>query len=863
MSTHAWQQYAFDLVRTPRRRGPVSTLGVGLVLAALLALIAVSRSGVDSAAPASLVPESPLSFVPNVGQTTGPVRFAAHADAASFYFTPQEAVLAFERGNEGLALRLGFVGANPTPAIEGSRPREGTVNYLVGSDSANWQSGIPTFGEVVYRELWPGIDMVFRGANGKLKYEFVARPGADPSRIQLAYRGADGLALSSAGQLLIDTPFGTLRDEKPRTFQMVDGRRVPVASRFTLTERAGTYGFALGAYDSSRALVIDPGLLYASYLGGADFEEAQNVALGADGSMYVAGYTLSTNFPSTAGAFDPTRDGSSDGFVTKFGADGSLVYATFIGGSEPENAIGLSVDAAGNAYVAGWTDSADFPTTPGAHHTSLNSSQDGFLAKIAADGSALVYSTYLGGQHSPGQGSTVATDVAVGADGSAFVIGSSSDFPTTAGAFDGTLNGFEDGLVAKFSPDGSTLVWATYLGGTACELESLVGVAVDASGSAYVTGYTSSADFPTTPGAFDTTADTCDFADGFVTKLNPSGSALEYSTFLSGESGEADVGFGIDVDASGNAYVTGATQSADFPTTTGAYDRTLDGSTDAFVAKLNAAGSGLVFSTFLGGRGPENGTAIAVDGAGNVFVSGGSSSDDFPTTPGAFDESHNGSDDAMLVRLDASGSTLLYGTYFGGSEQDYGLWGLEIDDAGHALFSGYTDSADLPTSANALDATHGGNLDGWVAKLATEVERSATEKIAEAKSMLESLSTPRNADKLEDVIEKLDKALAKLALSPPDRQGAAGELEGAVGDVEAAVRSRLISSADGAAVMTEIAEAAGLLAEDAIADAQGGNAAKLAEAEAALAAGDSRLAAGQFKAAVAMYKDAISKADGA
>jgi hypothetical protein len=492
----------------------------------------------------------------------------------------------------------------------------------------------------------------------------------------------------------------------------------------------------------------------------------------------------------------------------------------------------------------------------------LNASQDGFVAKVAPDGSALVYSTYLGAQ-----GNTVANDVAVGADGRAVVIGDTQQFPTTPGAFDETPNDFEDGFVAKLSPAGSSLDYATYLGGSDCDLAQTMAVEVDADGSAYVVGYTSADDFPTTPGAFDTTAESCGFADGFVTKLNPSGSALDYSTFLSGVSNESDVAFGIDVDADGNAYVTGATQSPDFPTTTAAYDSTHNGHVDAYVTKLNAVGSDLVFSTFLGGGGPENGTAITVHEGGDVFIAGGTSSDDFPTTPGAFDESHNGSDDAILARLDASGSTLLYATHFGGSGQDYGLWGLAVDAGGRALFSGYTNSSDLPMSPNAFDSTYGGGehqQDGWIAKIATEEPApSATERIGEARSRLESLTTPRNADKLEDVVEKLEKALAKLAQSPPDRQGAAGELEGAVGDIEAAVRSRLLSRADGEAVMTEIAEAAGLLAEDAIADAQGGNAAKLAEAEAALAAGDSRLVAGQFKAAVAMYKDAISKADGA
>jgi hypothetical protein len=863
MSTHAWQPYAFDLRRRPRAS---ASFFIRLCLAtALLALIAVSAPR-----PATVsTPEPALSFVENAGQENAAVRYAARASGASFFFTRKEAVLAFERGDEGLALRLGFLGANQAPEIEGQNARAGTVNYLVGSDASQWRTEIPTFGEVVYRDLWPGVDMVFRGAKGTLKYEFVARPGADPSRIQLAYRGADGLALSSAGQLLIDTPFGTLRDEKPRTFQTIDGHRVPVESRFALGEKAGTYGFTLGAYDTSRPLVIDPGLLYSTYLGGAGFEEARNVAVGTDGSTYVTGFTESPDFPSTVGSFDATRDGTSDGFLTKLDAGGALVYATFIGGSASDTANSIAVDAVGNAYLTGSTSSLDFPTTEDAYQSGASGTPNAFVTKLAPSGSSLVYSTYLGGS-----GFESAIDVALDAAGSAYVIGlaTSGAFPVTEGAFDETLNGFEDGFVSKLTPDGSDLAYSTYLGGTSCDLEEPLAIDVDAGGHAYVTGYTSSTDFPTTPGAHDTTADQnlCDFArDAFVTKLNSSGSGLDYSTYLSGASGMTDFAFGIVVDAAGNAHVAGGTASQDFPTTPGAFDTTHDASGDTFLTKLNAAGSGLLYSTFLGGDGGEAAIALALDDGGDVYVSGVTDSTDFPTTPGAFDESYNGDgseliQDAFLTRLDTDTSELVYSTYFGGLGDDWSLFGLGVDGAGNAVLSGYTDSTDLPMSPGAFDATYGGNVDGWVAKLATEVTApSATERIGEAVSRLEGLTTPGNADKLEDVVEKLDKALAKLALSPPDRQGAAGELEGAVGDIEAAVRSRLLASADGDAVMTEIAEAAGLLAEDAIADAQGGNAAKLAEAQAALAAGDSRLAAGQFKAAVAMYKDAISKAEGA
>jgi hypothetical protein len=832
------------------------------VLAALVAGAALERGSTSTAAEATTgnFGGQPLAFVPNEGQADPRVRFSAQAGGASFYFTRKEAVLAFARDDEGLALRLGFLGANPAPEIEGQGVSAGTMNYLAGSDASQWRTDIPTFGEVVYRDLWPGIDMVFRGASGTLKYEFVVAPGADPSLIGLAYRGADELALSSTGQLLIDTPFGTLRDEKPRTFQVVDGRRVAVDSRFALGETAGRYGFALVAYDPSRPLVIDPGLLYSTYLGGSGYDEGANMAVDPDGNVYVVGRTSSTNFPTSAGAFDPVSNGLDDAFVTKLSAEGSLAYSTYIGGAGFDRASGIAVDSGGNAYVVGSTESADFPTTTEAFDGAYDFN-DAFATKLAPDGATLAYSTYLGSN------GTHAMDVTVDATGSAIVVGyTSGAFPTTPGAFDDTLDGSTDGFVTKIAPTGSSLQYSTFLGGSECDLEQPVSVEVDANGNAYVVGMTSASSFPTTDGAFDTTFDTGCSLDGYLTKLSADGSGLVYSTYLGGDTGELDFALGVAVNGAGEAYVVGTTRSPGFPTTPGAFDRTppTPGPTTGFLAKLDVAGSALVFSTYLGGSGGEDVAAIALDSVGDVFVSGGTSSDDFPTTPDAFDLSANGHQDAFVARFDPSASQLLYSTYLGGTDDDYALFGLHADDLGRVTFSGYAASPEFPTTPAAFDTSHNGGYDAYVAKLATEVtQRLAAERIGEAITMLESLTTPRNADKLEDVVEKLDKALAKLALTPPDRQGAAGELEGAVGDIEAAVSSRLLSRADGDAVMTEIAEAAGVLAEDAIADAQGGNAAKLAEAQAALAAGNSRLAAGRFKDAVAMYKDAISKAEGA
>jgi uncharacterized protein (DUF2141 family) len=654
----------------------------------------------------------PLAFVPNAGQTDARVRFSAQAGGASFYFTEKAAVLAFAKGKKSVALRLAFLGANPAPKIEGRQREPARVNYLLGSNPAKWHTNLPTYGEVVYRDLWPGIDMVFRGVAGTLKYEFVLRPGAKVDDIRLAYRGARRLSVNPGGELLIRTPLGVLRDERPRSYQEIGSRRLPVSSSFVL-EDGGAYGFAVGRYDSRRPLVIDPGLVYSTYLGDSAFEQGLGIAVDAGGSAYVTGRADSANFPTTVGAFDTTLNGAGDAFVTKLNQTGSaLLYSTFLGGSSFDEAHGIAVDVAGNAYIAGRTDSVNFPTTPGAFDTSFNGFTDAFVTKLNAAGSALFYSTYVG-----------ASDydepfgIALDAGGSAHVTGvtTSPAFPTTPAAFDPSFNGGPlDAFVTKLSPTGSALLYSTYLGGN--DLDRGHGIAVDAGGSAYVTGQTTSVNFPTTLGAFDTTLGGC--CDAFVTKLNAAGSALFYSTYL-GSSG-FDGGNGIAVDAGGNAYVTGGTQgAADFPTTVGAFDTTLGGCCDGFVTKLNAAGSAPLYSTYLGGNGFDFGVGIAVDAGGNAYVAGRNDSTDFPTTPGTFDPTRGGCCDGFVTKLNAAGSApLLYSTYLGGSSFDQGS-GIAVDAGGSAYVTGFTQSTDFPATVGAFDTTLAGCCDAFVTKLST------------------------------------------------------------------------------------------------------------------------------------------------
>ena len=331
---------------------------------------------------ASAYAKLPLFFVPNAGQTDQSVRYYAQGAGYSFYFTDHKAVLALQKGDRGQALHLRFLGASQNARLEAGDRATGRVNYLTGSEH---HTNLPTYGRLIYRDLWPGIDLVFRGEGGTLKYEFHLAPGARVDEIRLAYRGADRLTLARGGDLLVHTPLGPLRDARPRSYQVMDRRRVPVESRYLLGPGVG-YGFALGAdYDPRRPLVIDPGLVYSTFLGGFSFDDALGIAVDPAGHAYVTGRTHSTNFPTTAGAFDTTL-GFIDAFVTKLSRDGSaLIYSTYLGGASVDEPSGIAVDPEGRAYVAGSTQSVDFPTTAGAFDTTLDGAEDAFVTTGATE----------------------------------------------------------------------------------------------------------------------------------------------------------------------------------------------------------------------------------------------------------------------------------------------------------------------------------------------------------------------------------------------------------------------------------------------------------------------------------------------
>ena len=652
----------------------------------------------------------PLHFEENRGQTHEDVRFLARGPGYSLYLTAGEAVLALARtARTADVVRMSLVGAAPRPVVSGLDELPGKANYFAGSDSAKWRTNVPTYARVHYREVYPGIDLVYYGNQRQLEYDFVVAPAADPRKIVLAFQGADRLEIDSEGALLLHAAGGSIRQPKPLLYQEIDGLRREIDGAYTL-KGAHRVGFEVAAYDASRPLIIDPVLAYSTYLGGSDQDQGFGIAVDAAGNAYVTGLTSSSDFPTTAAAVDATFNGASDVFVTKLDPTGSvLLYSTYLGGSNTDQANGIAVDLAGSAYVTGVTFSGDWPTTPGAIDKTFNAGGgDAFVTKLDPTGSMLLYSTYLGGS-----GFDQGVGIAVNFAGNAYVTGltSSSDFPTTAAAVDTTANGNTDAFVAKLDSAGSVLLYSTYLGGSNADEGHGIALRAD---QAYVTGVSASSDFPTTAGASDTTFNG-GVVDAFVARLDSTGSILVYSTYLGGSG--ADQGHGIAVDAVGNAYVTGVTSSSDFPTTAGAFDTTFNGSFDAFVTKLDAAGSMLVYATYLGGSGFEQGFGIAVDAAGNAYVTGATTSSNFPTSAGAVDATLNGPSDAFVTKLDPAASMLLYSTYLGGSGDDQGQ-GIAVDLAGNAHITGGTNSGDFPTTAAAVDTTFNGSSDAFVVKVA-------------------------------------------------------------------------------------------------------------------------------------------------
>jgi hypothetical protein len=694
----------------------------------------------------------PLSF--EAGDST---QFVARGRDAQFTISPAGAQLTLRPTATGSArsVQMQFVGAAAQAGIHGDGELSGKINYLVGNNPVQWRSGVPTFARVRVSGIYPGINLVYYGNQQQVEYDFNLAAGVSPDAIAIRFSGADKVSVDGQGALVLTLGRAEIRQPKPVIYQTVGSLRKEITGGYQLLDDH-TVAFAVGPHDPALPLVIDPVLTYSTYFGGLSGDLAWAVAVDTNGFVYVAGQTFSAQKSSgvpfsTPGAYQTNFAGGSltgDAFVAKFGNSGTnLIYLTYLGGSADDAVTGVAVDAAGNAFVTGFTDSANFPTSTnapypkigGVYSSSFGSyPADAFVAELNSSGSNLVYSTYLGGS-----GKDIGWGIAVDLMGDAYVTGYSysSNFPTVNAlqSHQACVNSVyynANAFVTEIAPGGGSLVFSTYLGGTNFDVGR--GIAVDASGI-YVTGYTASTNFPTTNYIVQTIGTNSYNGsllnesmnlnlsdDAFVTKYAPGGTSLIYSTLLG--STNTDIGAQIAVDAVGNAYVAGYTTSPNFPNTLtnvpglSSFLVTNNQSllvTNAFLTQItwNGTNAGIGYSAVFGGQGNDAANALAVDPAGNAFVVGSATSANFPTinTNGYLSGVNAGGSDAFITAFSPNGAVLLYSAYLGGNGNDE-AYGVALDSSDNAYIVGQTTSTTFPT-VNPVQATVSGPSDTFIAEV--------------------------------------------------------------------------------------------------------------------------------------------------
>ncbi|MFM1769082.1 MAG: hypothetical protein RJA22_1611 [Verrucomicrobiota bacterium] len=711
----------------------------------------------------------PLRFEENGGQSHPEARFLSRGRGYTLFLTGTEAILALRersspprepagnplRRNRGAKpanphqvqnlLRIVPVGANPNPRLAGENLLPGETSYFQGNQQADWHTGLRSYARVRYGDLYPGIDLVYYGNQGQLEFDFEVAAGGDPGVIRVRFEGAERLELSAEGELLVHLPGGHIRWKAPVAYQQTPAGRREVDCAF-VTEGQGEVTFRLGAHDPRWPLTIDPLLTYSTYLGGADQDLAQSIAVDRLGQVYVTGQTDSLNFP-TNRAFRGTNAGNAEVFVTKLNASGSaLVYSTFLGGARADVAFGIAVDAGGNACVVGRTASANFPTQNPVQSSLNGTNDDAFVVKLGTNGTNLIFSTYFGGGFNES-----AYGVAVDTGTNNIYVTGETASPSTGNqgqrfpvlnAFQPDHGGFTDAFVAKFNATAATVTYASYLGGGDDDIGRAI--AADASGAAYVCGEVLSCDFGCLQNFPVTAALQAAYggslSDGFVAKINAAGTAKTWATYLGGTN--TDMAFGIAVDAAANVYVAGATSSDNFPVTSNACQAVIgDGNgftADAFLVKIRSSGATLDYGTYLGGDIRDEAYALAVDAGGNAHLTGVTFSDDFPRKDAGVQGGFGGDFDAFAAMINpalAGSNSLIYSTYLGGPRGEAGN-GVCVDTNGNVYVAGQTLGTNTFTPRpGAPQSTYGGGAsDAFVTKLTLQPRlqwsRSGTNHLA-------------------------------------------------------------------------------------------------------------------------------------
>jgi len=665
----------------------------------------------------------PLAFEPNRGQTESPVNYLSRGPGYNIYLTGNAATLAI-RDTHSLhtdVIRMSLLGATSTSRATSEMALDGKVNYLIGNDPSRWRIGIPTYSKVRYASVYPGVDLVYYGNQHQLEYDFVVNPAANSGAIALEMQGAKGIRTNREGDLELTLSSGNIVWKKPVAYQLRGEKREPVEARYEVA--GSTVHFHIGVYDHTRALIVDPVLAYGTYIGGPDGSAPAAIAVDSAGNAYIGGTANTSQYPTTPGAYQTKQAGGQDGFITKFNANGSgLIYSTYLGGSQSDSIDAIAIDNGGNAYVSGTADSSDFPYTPGAYHVN-GGVTSGFIAKLNSTGSALIYAADIG--------DATVRSIALDSVGDVYATGGVfGNFQTTPGAYKSTIgttncdNAPGESYVFQLSPDGSKAVYSTYIS----DCEQAYGIAVQ-NGEAFITGNTQQY-HPVTPGAFQSAFG--GYFDTFVTKVNTSGSALVYSTYLGGSG--ADQGNGIAVDSNGNAVIAGFTSSPNYPVHK-AFQSTMTGSNypnDAVITELNSTGSALLYSTYLGGSTSSNANAVALDSTGNTYVTGATSSADFPTK-NAFQgicgaSNFNNCLESAFVSKFNPGGTLLSSTFYSPAASWSQAEAIAVDSSGNAYIGGSADKG-LLTSANAYErttTTGQGQGTAFVAKINASLQTGCT-----------------------------------------------------------------------------------------------------------------------------------------
>lgn len=668
----------------------------------------------------------PLFFEENIGQTDKQVKFLTRGPGYTMFLTQEEAVIKFrsdDKDSNPEVLTLKMNGAEERARVSGIQELPAKANYLKGGDPKKWRTGVSTFQKVKYEDLYPGIDVVYYGNQGRLEYDFIVEPGADYKTISMTFQGSKDVRIDKEGSLVIRTEKAEVIQKAPFVYQEINGQRKEIASNYVIKENR--VGFEVAAYDTQRPLVIDPILLYGSYVGGSSYEGVNNLAVASNGRLVLAGDTASLDFPTNSPLY-AANQGNTDVFVMEFKANGrSLEYSTYIGGISRDRAFAVATADDGSTYVTGESLSSDFPVTAGAYQATRSSGADVFLLKLKPKGKAIEYSTFLGGT-----GNDIGLGLVVAGPESVLLSGrtSSTNFPVK-NAVQAAFGGYHDAFLAKVDTSqsgASSLVYSTYIGGS--DWDEGLRVDVDAAGNAYVVGDTASTDFPTTAGAFQEAFQTYP-SDVFVTKIAADGSAVSYSTLVGSpllpgddplDVWKEEEGWAIAVDDAGHAYITGFTDSGDFPVTAGAYNSpsvATPGNDDVFITKLSLDGSSLVYSAMIGGSNLEKGAGIALDEAGSPYITGWTTSSDLPVK-NQYQSVLYISPAAYVTKLTPDGTDIVYSTYYGGyTGGGTRAWNIVVDSCENAYFGGETSSYNIPRSWDAFQDYYGGGYrDGFIAQ---------------------------------------------------------------------------------------------------------------------------------------------------